>query len=109
MATVASGLSCPHCDSETRVINTSVELDRVVRTRICKSTECHHVFTTIEDPMGSETPDLVGDGTDIGMPCPNCGGRTTVDQTRRARGQVRRRRQCLDCNHIFKTKERPKR
>lgn len=109
MATI-TGLRCPAdcCDAETRVIDTTVRDQSVRRERICKNPDCLTVFVTVEDRMGTET--VVADThNDRGMPCPKCGGNTTVKQTRRAHGQVRRRRRCTDCHHTFKTKERPDR
>lgn len=111
MDTVATGLTCPapNCDGDTRVIDTTVLGDRIRRERICKDPSCRTVFATVEDLMGS-APETVDDHDHTsGMPCPACGGSTTVKQTRRAAGQVRRRRTCLDCDHAFKTKERPDR
>jgi len=110
MDTVATGLTCPspNCDGDTRVIDTTVLGDHIRRERICKDRSCRHVFTTIEDVMGTSSEAVEHhDGT--GLPCPACGGSSTVKQTRRAAGQVRRRRICLDCDNAFKTKERPDR
>jgi len=106
MATVAKGITCPSCSDSSRVITTDTNPDQIVRDRICRNPDCHEVFTSIEDPMGSEPADEPSPEHHRGMPCPECGGNTTVKQTRRAADQVRRRRHCLDCDHTFKTKER---
>lgn len=106
MGPVATGLCCPLCQSATRVINTSTDGNRVVRKRICKNDSCHNVVTTIEDPMGSPSPTPQQETSGQGLSCPHCGADTTVTQTRRAHGQVRRRRECQE-HHTFKTKERP--
>ena len=40
------------------------------------------------------------------MMCPKCEGRTKVNESRHNQsGQVRRRRSCLDCGHLFTTYE----
>lgn len=40
------------------------------------------------------------------MTCPNCGGPTTVLETREyTNGHVRRSRECLDCDFRFTTRE----
>ena len=40
------------------------------------------------------------------FPCPDCGGKTQVIDSRLVDGRVRRRRHCLDCNARVTTTER---
>ena len=40
------------------------------------------------------------------FPCPDCGGKTQVIDTRLVDGRMRRRRHCLDCNARVTTTER---
>jgi transcriptional repressor NrdR len=42
----------------------------------------------------------------MNMPCPECKGKTKVIDTRLRDSVVRRRRECLDCQHKFYTTER---
>ena len=109
MQTIAKGVTCPDCRGPTRVIQTELDQHQIRRTRICKDHACHSVFTTVEDVMAQTAETAPCDHHETGMPCPTCGGSTTVAQTRRAAGQVRRRRRCHDCDDTFRTKERPDR
>ena len=42
-----------------------------------------------------------------GLPCPNCGGKTVVSDSRGHVLGLRRRRGCVDCGLRFKTFEQP--
>jgi len=103
---IVKGLLCPTCESKSRVIDTAVSINVVTRVRLCRSLDCHRKFKSVEDRMSHEKIATAADTHRKGLPCPECGGNTSVSQTRRAVDQVRRRRRCLDCNHTFKTKER---
>jgi len=109
MPTVTHGVTCPECSSRSRVIETTTRADVIQRVRMCRNPSCLQTFETLEDRMQHThaAPDL--NGHNRGLPCPQCGGSTTVQQTRRAHGQVRRLRRCTECTHTFKTKERPQR
>lgn len=41
------------------------------------------------------------EGKGMGLPCPECNGRTRTLETRIARGSVRRRRVCKECSIRF--------
>jgi len=41
------------------------------------------------------------EGKGMGLPCPECNGRTRTLETRIARGNVRRRRVCKECSIRF--------
>jgi len=106
---IVKGLLCPTCESKSRVIDTAVSKNVVTRVRLCRSSDCRRTFESVEERMSHEKIATAVDLHRKGLPCPECGGNTSVSQTRRAIGQVRRGRECLDCGHTFKTKERPQR
>ena len=39
------------------------------------------------------------------MTCPVCGGKTHVVDSRQSEDSIKRRRECLECNHRFSTLE----
>jgi len=109
MATTKSGITCPKCDSETRVLETDISTNQTRRIRLCLNEDCRHAFKSVEDRMRCDELTVPTEDHHRGLPCPDCGGSTSVQQTRRAAGQIRRYRQCQSCEHTFKTKERSQR
>lgn len=97
-----SGIRCPECGGRSRVLYTEFDASQAERQRICRA--CSHFFVTKEvlTDGASAPPPKDSDG---GYPCPECGHRMSVLQTRNATQLVRRKRCCTSCSHIVYTKE----
>jgi len=102
---VLRGLRCPTCYERTRVLHTVFQCDRALRQRLCE--DCALFFVTQEMLIADDPTDVPPDERDGGYPCPECGERSAVLQTRNARQLVKRKRCCTHCGYVFRTKEYP--